>query len=94
MGIKQQAGMMEWLVYMGIPWWSDVGVAKRVRGVGKACSSFRGPSRRCVGDASSGGVAEVSSGEVGSSRRDDLGISRCKASRRAPASVRSARWQS
>ena len=39
-----------------------MGVAKRIRGVGKACSINRGPSRRSVGEDSSGGVAEVSGG--------------------------------
>ena len=63
---------------MDIPRWNDVGIAKRVRSVGKACSSCWGSKKRGVGEASSRGVAEVSSGGVGSSRRGDVRVSRCK----------------
>ena len=57
-----------------------MGVATRVRGVGEACSSCRGPRRRGVGEASSEDVAVVSSRGIGSSRRGDVGVCRCRTS--------------
>ena len=58
------------LVLIGTPRWCDVGVAKRVRSVGEACNSCRGPRRK--------DVAEVSSGGVGGSRRSYVGVSSSK----------------
>ena len=63
-----------WLVLIGIPRWCDVWVTKRVRGVGEACSSCRGPRRR--------GVVEMSSGGVGGYKRSDVGVSSRKTSQR------------
>ena len=59
---------------MDIPRWSYVGVAKRVRGVNKECSSCQGPRRRGVGGAFSGVMAEVSSGGIGNFQQDDVRV--------------------
>ena len=48
------------LVFIDIPRWCDVGIAKRVRGVGEVCS--RGPRRRGVTEVSSRGVDGGSEG--------------------------------
>ena len=58
---------------IGIPRWCDVGDCPRVRGVGEACNSCQGSSRRSV--------VGVSSGGVGGSRLSDVGVS-CRTSRR------------
>ena len=67
-------GKLGRLVLIDISQWSDVRAIKRVEGVGKACSSCRGPRKK--------GVAEVSSGGVGGSRRGNVGVCGCKTSRR------------
>ena len=42
------------LTLIGIPRWWDVGDCRRVRGVGEACNSCQGSSRRSVVGVSSG----------------------------------------
>ena len=48
MGVKSPAGMREMgrLMLVGIPRWCDVGDCPRARGVGEACNSCQGSSRR------------------------------------------------
>ena len=47
-------GKLGRLILMGMPRWCDVGDCPRVRGVGEACYSCRGFSRRSVVGVSSG----------------------------------------
>ena len=47
-------GKLGRLMLIGMPQWCDVGDCPRVRGVGEACNSCRGSSRRSVVGVSSG----------------------------------------
>ena len=71
---QQHKGKLGRLVLIDIPWWYDVGVAKRALGVGEACISCQGPRRRSD--------VEVFSEGVGGFRRSGVGVSSCTTSRR------------
>ena len=63
-------GTLGRLILIGIPRWCDVGDCPRARGVGKACNSCQGSSRR--------GVVGVSSGVRVRRRRRQFQAERCR----------------
>ena len=72
MGVESPAGMREMgrLMLVGIPWWCDVGDCPRARGIGEACNSCQGSSRR--------GVVGVSSDVRVQRRRRRFQAERCR----------------
>ena len=72
MGVESPAGMREMgrLMLVGIPRWCDVGDCPRARGIGEACNSSQGSSRR--------GVVGVSSDVRVQRRRRRFQAERCR----------------
>ena len=72
MGVESPAGMREMgrSMLVGIPRWCDVGDCPRTRGIGEACNSCQGSSRR--------GVARVSSDVRVQRRRRRFQAERCR----------------
>ena len=72
MGVESPAGMrkMGRLMLVGIPRWCDVGGCPRARGVGEACNSCQGSSRR--------GVVGVSGDVRVQQRRGRFQVEQCR----------------